>query len=166
MGFCTSLRLSASRCANFSLWLSLILQLLLSLPLSLSLSFCVSLSHSCYAELSAVTSSQDLVSTPPSVLLSPLLHPFCSPLSWVLAFGFFLLASLSVLSPVPASLLLFKGAHPGLGNPALRIRCRLFLMKPTNPRLKTEAAMTPHTLCLNRHSMCPPDVNSILYIHL
>lgn len=90
-----SLCLSGSSCANFSLWLSLILQLLLSLHLSPSL--CMSLSGSfilllpCYTALSAVTASQDLILTlPPSVLPSSL--SFSIPTlflhSWVLAFDF------------------------------------------------------------------------------
>lgn len=87
MRMSASLWLTISSCANFSLWLSLISQLWLSLHRSPS--FCMSLSGSfmlslpCYAALTAVTASQDLILTLlPRFSSSPLslcLHPDSFP---------------------------------------------------------------------------------------
>lgn len=146
----------------------------LAVSASLSLSLCMSLSGSfilllpCYTALSPVTASQDLILTLLPQCFTLLLHPYTlSPRSWVLAFHFSLLASLTVSSPLPASLLLFKGAHTGLGNPALYTtsRCGLFLTNPANPRLRNDTVINSHTLsacaCTNMHG----DLTSIAHTY-
>lgn len=136
--FCLSGWVFLSSCASQSL----------AVPISLSgcQGFCSSFSPSLsgffivpfprHTELAAVTASQDLILTLlplPCFILSPLL---------ILGSSHFL--AYLLLSHL--SLLLFKGTHPGFGNPALHTtsRCGFFLMNLENPRrnMNTNA---PHT---------------------
>lgn len=86
------------------------------------------LAHLVTPRLSAVAASQLLIFNTPLSLPHFIPSPPPPPRSRVPPFHLFLLESLTVSSPVPASPSLFKGAHAGLGNPALHttFRCGLF----------------------------------------
>lgn len=152
MGMSASLHLSS--CANFSPWLSLILRLRISLCVSLHISlwFHYALTPLLDCTLCCHCLTGPHFNTPPLALPSFSL-PFFIHTSLLIprSCDFFLLTSLlgvSSPSPIPF-LLLFKGAHTRLGNPALHTttsRCGLFLTNRTNPRLRTDTVINSHTL--------------------
>lgn len=165
----TSLWLPISSCANFSLQLSLVSQLLCNAVLSLHYPavFCMSFSGSfifsppCYTALATVTTSQDLIWT---LLpqLSPLLSPPSSmptlPPSFLGPCLRFLSSSpslsLTVSSPLPASLLLFKGrsCQAWKSCSAHHLQVRIVFNESYKPKAENwHADKFTHTPCLHIH---------------